>query len=171
MRKLLASLFCLLITLLPLHAQRPFRMPLGKQTSQVTLQGKAKLARMNISHQLNRRLARTFQQVQEAQEQLPSDHQLIIGEPIQQIFKTDELNPVELYPEQTFLKNSSQTGKYLAIRNNRLLLQEIRRMEKIWAQIDENLPRLYQEAGATPQPQNPIPWLADIIPLKQPNCL
>lgn len=128
------------------------------------LQGTSKLPQINISRQLEKRVAQTYKKAKQVQEQLPSNRYVIMGEPIKKITKTEELEPTELYPGNEFLKNSAQTGAYLVTRNNRLFIQEMQRMKKIWAQIDENLPRLQEEALATKQPQNPINWLAEIIP-------
>ena len=164
MRKLLFICLSVFLLAAPLHAQRGWRLPWLKNSSTTAVQGKARLAEINISRQLERRLAHTFEQAQQIQEQLPASHRIIMGEPVQQIFQTAELDAQKLYPQQTFLKNSKQTGKYLAARNNRLFLQEIRRMEKVWAQIDENLPRLQAEAANTPQPDDPPAWLAEILP-------
>ncbi len=163
MRKLLLICLSIFLMVAPIHAQRGWRLPWLK--AKPAAQGKARLADVNISHQLDRRVAQTFKQAQQMQQQLPPGRHVIMGEPVQQIFKTAELNAQELYPAQTFLKNSNQTGKYLAARNNRLFLQEMRRMKKVWAQIDENLPRLQAEATATQQPNTPPPvWLAEILP-------
>lgn len=163
MRKLL--FLCLLVWIAagPVQAQRGWNW-LGRLGTKPAAQGKAKLAEINVSYQLNRRMAQTYRQAEQAQMQLPLNRNIIMGEPIQNIFKTGELNAHELYPKQTFLKNSSQTGKYLVARNNRLFVQETRRMKQLWAQIDENLPRLRQEATATEQPENTVKWLADSLP-------
>ena len=162
MRKFLFLCFVLVAATGPLHAQRGGW--LTRFGTKFADQGKAKLAEIQISRQLNARMHQTYLQAKQAQMQLPTERKIIMGEPIQQIFKTRELNARELYPAQTFLKNSSQTGQYLVARNNRLFVQEIHRMKKVWAQIDENLPRLRQEATATEQPENTITWLADLIP-------
>ncbi len=165
MRKQVIS--CMLVAMLagPVCAQRPLWW-LGWRASatQAGVQGPAKLATINVSHQLDRRMATTFAQAYRAQAQLPANRRMIMGEPVAQVFKSGELKPHELYPEQTFLKNSTQTGKYLAARNNRLLLQEIRRMQTLWQQIDDNLPRLHSEAAHTPQPEDPALYLADSMP-------
>ena len=166
--------FILLVTLslvlqhiaAPVYAQkfalwRPFAQRGGAGAAAVKT---PRTSHINISRQLDKRVAATYVQAEQAQTQLPDGRRMIMGEPVQKVFKTWELNPQELYPQQTFLRNSEQTGKYLAARNNRLFLQEIRRMEKVWMQIDENLPRLYTEAQALDQPQEPIAWLADVIP-------
>ena len=113
---------------------------------------------------MEKRVVQTYKKAKQVQEQLPSNRYVIMGEPIKKITQTEELEPTELYPGNDFLKSSAQTGAYLITRNNRLFIQEIQRMKKIWAQIDENLPRLQEEALATKQPQNPINWLAEIIP-------
>lgn len=160
MRKLITGLLLLVGCISALQAQKlPWRkVPLQH------LQGTSKITQINIGRQLEQRLAHTYRQAKQAQAQIPANYRLIMGEPIQQIFKTYELDPKELYPEQTFLKNSSQTGNYLSARNNRLFMQEIQRMKTVWAEIDENLPQLQQAASATPQPQDPIAWLAEIVP-------
>lgn len=161
---IILSLLCCL-SAPALYAQRPFRMPINKPAPKMTLQGKSTLPKMNISRQLDQRMAQTYRQAKQAQMQLQLNHNIIMGEPIQQIFKTEELNNPELYPDlKDFLKNSSQTGKYLVARNNRLFVREVRRMQKVRAQIDKNLPRLREEASATPQPQNSMAWLAKILP-------
>lgn len=160
MRKLITGLLLTVGCISALQAQK---LPWRKAPLQ-HLQGVSQITQINIGRQLDQRLARTYQQAKQAQAQMPVQCRLIMGEPIQQIFKTYDLNPKELYPEQTFLKNSRQTGKYLSARNNRLFMQEIQRMQTVRAQIDENLPRLQQEASSTPQPQDPISWLADIVP-------
>lgn len=150
---------------LALFAQRaPSRLFPWRKAPIEHLQTPSKLPEINITRQLEKRVAQTYRQAKEVQEQLPADRFMIMGNPVQKIFNTQNLDPKNLYPDQTFLKNSTQTGHYLAARNNRLFLQEIRRMEKVWAQIDENLPRLRQEAAATIQPKNQMSWLAAQIP-------
>lgn len=167
MRKWLTCLLLLILCMPLLLAQRvPARLLPWKKEPVQHLQSTSKLTEINISRQLQKRLSQTYQQAKIAQKSLPTNRYIIMGEPVAKIFKTQELDPKELYPEQTFLKTSAQTGNYLATRNNRLFLQEVRRMEKIWAQIDENLPRLQQEAANTPQPQDPIAWLAETIPVQ-----
>ena len=163
MRKILILVFVWLLVN-PLYAQHAWRFPWTKKVPRTTFQGTTQLSNINISYQLDRRMARTFKQARLVHDQLPRDHRIIMGEPIQYIFKTGELNASELYPDLSFLKNSAQTGKYLVARNNRLFVQEIRRMKQIWAQIDENLPRLQTEATNTQQPDEPISWLAEILP-------
>ena len=160
MRKLLTGLLLLLECIGPLQAQK---LPWRKAPLQ-HLQGSSKITQIHVSYQLERRLAKTYQQARKAQTQLPENYNMIMGESIQKVFNPWKLDPKILYPQQTFLKNSRQTGNYLAARSNRLLLQEIHRMQKVWAQIDENLPRLKQEAAGTPQPQDPVAWLAEIVP-------
>lgn len=157
-------LLCLLLglTAAPSNAQGRWK-GLLRLKSKPPAQGKAKLSDINISYQLNQRMAQTFRQAEQALEAIPPNRRMIMGEPIQQVFKPGELNNPRLY-DLPFLKNSRQMGKYLAARNNRLLLQEIRRMQQVWAQIDENLPRLRKEAAETEQPENQITWLADSIP-------
>ncbi len=160
MRKLLSLCLLLLLATGPVYAQRGWNWLKGGAKKS---QGKAKLTNINISRQLNQRMAQTFRQAEQALENLPVNHRMIMGEPIQQIFHTNELNDPALY-NLPFLKNSNQIGKYLAARNNRLVIQEIRRMEQVWAQIDENLPRLRKEATETEQPENQVTWLADLVP-------
>ena len=161
MRKLIIG-FLLITGYIPaLQAQKlPWRkVPLQH------LQGTSQITQIDIGRQLEQRLARTYQQAKQAQTQISANHHLIMGEPIQKIFKTQKLNSSELYPhQQTFLKNSKQTGHYLGARNNRLVMQEIPRLQTVFDQIDENLPLLQQAASSTPQPQDPIPWLAEIMP-------
>lgn len=165
MARLLLTALLLGTTLLPLQAQGWLTLfkkakPSAESTS-VTLGG---LSSRQISRQLEQRLTRTYLQAKQAQLALSSDHRMIMGEPIQKVYSSWELNPKELYPNQSFLKNSVQTGDYLAARNNRLFLREIERVQKVWAQIDANLPRLKEEAANTPQPQDPVAWLSQIIP-------
>lgn len=162
MRKLLFIGLSVFLLVSPLHAQRGWRLPWLK--AKPAAQGKARLAEINISRQLDKRMAQTFEQARHMQEQLPAGRRIIMGEPVQQIFQTAELDAQKLYPGQTFLKNSNQTGKYLVARNNRLVIQEMRRMGKVRAQIDENLPRLQAEAANTPQPDDPPAWLAQLLP-------
>ncbi len=164
MHKLLLSFLLLCLSAGTVDAQRNWHLLWRKQPPKLSLQGKSNLENMNISRQLTLRMQQTFRQAQQAQTQLPQGYQIIMGEPIQQIFKTGELNASELYPDLPFLKNSTQTGKYLVARNNRLFVQEMNRLKQVWSQIDENLPRLYQEASNTPQPKNLIPWVAQTIP-------
>lgn len=159
MRKLLTGLLLLLGCICLAQAQKlPWHKVSFQQWKNPSL-----ITKMRISYQLEKRLERTYRQAKEAQARLPEHHHLVMGEPIQEIFNTQKLTP-DLYPQQTFLTNPAQTGKYLAAHNNRLLLQEIHRMETVWAKIDENLPLLQKEAADTPQPQNPVAWLADIVP-------
>lgn len=147
-----------------LLAQRPTAHLWWKKPPIQHLQGTSKLAEINITRQLEKRLDQTYRQAKQAQEQLPEGYRLIMGEPIQKVFKPYELDPVQLYPAQTFLKNAPQTGNYLATRNNRLFLQEVRRMKKVWEQINNHLPRLQQEAASTEQPTDQMQWLSHILP-------
>lgn len=159
MRKLLTGLLLLLGCICLIQAQK---LPWNKASLQ-QWKNPSLITQMRVSYQLEKRLERTYRQAKQAQTQLPPHRHLVMGEPIQAVFRTRKLSPA-LYPPQTFLTNSAQTGRYLAARNNRLFLQEIQRMEKIWTQIDENLSRLQQEALDSPQPQDPIKWLSERVP-------
>ena len=164
MPKILALCLLGLLTCETLHAQRPLRLPWAKHPPRTTWAGKSDLAHMNVSYQLEKRLTQTFEQALQVQKQLPAGYNFLVGDPIQEVFKIGQLNQWELYPEQTFLKNSEQTGNYLASRSNRLVLQEVQRVSQTWAQLNQNVTRLRQEAANTPQPQDPVAWLAQIIP-------
>ena len=164
MKKQIVLCFCLLACVPATLAQRlPAKwMPWSKESVQ-HLQGTRALQNINISRQLERRLSQSYRQAKQIQSQLPVGHTLIMGEPVQQILHTWELNPTTLYPNQTFLKTHEQTGRYLAARNNRLFVQEMKRMKKIWTQIETNLPRLKQEAADTEQPSDQVQWLVQQI--------
>ena len=164
MKKQIVLCFCLLACVPATLAQRlPAKwMPWSKETVQ-HLQGTRALQNINISRQLDRRLSQSYRQAKQIHSQLPVGHTPIMGEPIQQIFHPEELDPATLYPDQTFLKTHKQTGRYLAARNNRLFVQEMKRMKKIWTQIETNLPRLKQEAAATKQPSQQVQWLVQQI--------
>lgn len=162
MRKLILLFLLLGLTAVPSQAQGRWKGLLHIKSNPPT-QGKAKLSDINISRQLSIRVAQTFHQAEQAIKGMPPIHRMIVGEPIQQVFNPDELNNPRIY-DLPFLENSTQMGKYLAARNNRLVLQETHRMQQIWAQIDENLPRLRKEAAATKQPENQVTWLADAVP-------
>lgn len=163
MHKLLL-LCCLLVTTSSsVYAQKELGRVLLSPVSKVG-QNETLLNGINISRQLKLRVDKTFQQAQELQKQLPQEYNLLTGEPIQKIYSPQILNPQELYPHNTFLKTHKQTGNYLIARNNRLFLREVRRMKQIWAQVNENLPRLQQEAQATEQPENQVSWLVEAIP-------
>ncbi len=165
MKKQIVLCFCLLACVPATLAQRlPAKwMPWSKETVQ-HLQGPRALQNINISRQLERRLSQTYRQARQIHSQLPVGYTPIMGEPIQQIFHPEELDPATLYPDQTFLKTHEQTGRYLAARNNRLFVQEMKRMKEVWTQVAMNLPRLKQEAAATKQPTNQVQWLAQQIP-------
>ena len=163
MHKLLLLCLLLLLTISPLHAQRTWEK-LWKTAMSKPTQSKTKLMDLNISRQLDLRMNQTFRQAKQAQMQLPPNSKIMMGNPILQIFNTEELHAHELYPQQTFLTNSAQTGKYLVARNNRLFVQEIRRTKQVLAQINENLPRMRQEAVETEQPADAVDWLANLLP-------
>ncbi len=165
MRKEMLGMLCLVACMVPSCAQRiPAKwIPWNKEPVQ-HLQSPRALQNINITRQLERRLNQTYRQAKKIHSQVPAGYTPIMGEPIQHIFETEKLNPAELYPAQTFLENNKQTGQYLAARNNRLFVQEMRRMKGVWAQIEANLSRLKQEAAATQQPQNQVQWLAQQIP-------
>ena len=162
MRKFILLCLLLGLTAAPSNTQGLWK-GLLRIKSKSPAQGKAKLADINISYQLSQRVDQTFRQAAQAIKEIPPNRRMIMGEPIQRVFNPDELSNPQIY-NLPFLKNSSQVGKYLAARNNRLVLQETRRMQQVWAQIDGNLPRLHKEASATEQPENQITWLADAVP-------
>ena len=165
MKKCIVLCFCLLTCVSTTPAQRLSAkwVPWHKEPVQ-HLQGTRALQNININRQLEKRLNQTYRQAKQIHRQLPAGYTPIMGEPIQQIFHPEELDPATLYPDQTFLKTHEQTGRYLAARNNRLFMQEMKRMKKIWTQIETNLPRLKQEAATTKQPKDQVQWLAQQIP-------
>ena len=128
---------------------------------------KAPLARtysqFQISIQLERRAAASFKQAAVQQSTLNNERAFTIGEPIHHVLHPTTLDPKLIYPNNPLLTTSRQTAHYMTARNNRLFLNERRRVEKLWAQIDEQLPRFQQAAQETPQPQQPINWLAKQI--------
>ena len=165
MKKCIILCFCLLACVSTTPAQRlPAKwMPWHKEPVQ-HLQGSRALQNININRQLEKRLNQTYRQAKQIHRQLPAGYTPVMGEPIQQIFHSEELDPATLYPNQTFLKTHTQAGRYLAARNNRLFVQEMKRMQTVWSQLETNLPRLKQEAASTEQPANQVQWLAQQIP-------
>lgn len=165
MKKSIVLCVCLLVCVSTTPAQRlPAKwIPWHKEPVQ-HLQGTRALKNININRQLEKRLSQTYRQAKQIHSQLPAGYAPVMGEPIQQIFYPEELDPATLYPNQTFLKTNTQTGRYLATRNNRLFVQEMKRMKTVWAQIETNVSRLKQEAAATEQPADQVQWLAQQIP-------
>lgn len=120
--------------------------------------------------QLERRATASFKQAAAQQSTLNNTRAFTIGEPIHHVVHPATLDPKLIYPNNPLLTTPRQTAHYMTARNNRLFLNKRRRVEKLWAQVDKQLPRFQQAAQETPQPQQPISWLAKQI-LPQINYL
>ncbi|MBQ8032544.1 MAG: hypothetical protein IJ266_01100 [Elusimicrobiaceae bacterium] len=155
------NLYLLLISLLCfpcyVHGQSLLRMPFKKAPPSRTY------SKFQVSVQLERRAAASFKKAAVQQSTLNHERAFTIGEPIHHVLHPTTLDPKLIYPNNPLLTTPRQTAHYMTARNNRLFLNERRRVEKLWAQIDEQLPRFQQAAKETPQPQQPINWLAKQI--------
>ena len=96
MRKLFLLCLLLGLTAAPSNAQGRWK-GLWRITSKPPIQGKAKLTEINISRQLSQRMAQTFRQAEQALGEIPPNHRMIMGEPIQQVLNPDELNEPRIY--------------------------------------------------------------------------
>ena len=162
MNKYFATFLVGMLSLLPLQAQRTWWLPWKKAPAASTV---SRAAQLSVSRQLEQRVTTTFRQAYQVQKQNPQAYQVLpFGEPVRSISQPDELDPRELYPQKSFLKNSKQTALYIAARSNRLLLQEMRRAETLGHLLEQALPELKQAAQAFQQPQEWIPWLVQQIP-------
>ncbi len=162
----------LLITWLgtvPLHAQGSFWCSLFARGKQTTPRTAARTQYINVSRQLDRRVARTYRQALKDQQAAPQAYQTMpFGEPINDILHPEQLDPHVLYPDQDFLVTSQQTANYLAARNNILVRQELRRAEQLRLELNQTLPALEQASQQLDQPVHPqefAPWVVRQIPL------
>lgn len=163
MRRVLLLCLLLQFTLLPLHAQR---LKWLRQTEKAALENgtHALPGKMGVSYQLNRRLAQSYRAATQALQQIPPGKDIPVGEPARRGIHVQKLEPQELYPDVPFLTTSQQTADYLLARNNRLFLQERKRMEQVWEQVNTALPTLTRESRQLEQPEDPLQWLSDQIP-------
>ncbi len=151
----------------PLHAEgmllRSF-FSHGKQAAGAS----SRLQRMNISYQLEQRVARTYQKALQEQKAASLAYKTMpLGEPVNAIIHPAELDPHLLYPRQLFLTSAEQTGNYLAARNNVLVRHELRRTEQFLQELKNYLPALEQAAQQLVQPANAdefASWVVQQIP-------
>lgn len=156
--------YCLGIWLaLPLHAQGWWRLPWKKAPATQTVRPGG-LSSSQISKQLSRRAAQSFQQAKRAQSELTSSRPVTLGEPTRKILHPQDMPTANIYEDKPFLTTRQQAADYMAARNNRLFLQELQRLQQLWKTLDKALPLLQEQARQTPQPENPVPWIAQQIP-------
>ncbi len=117
----------------------------------------SRVNRMNISRQLEQRVARTYKQALQEQQANPQAWKTMpFGNPVQKVFHPEELDPRLLYPDQSFLQTSAQTANYLAARNNVLVRNELRRAQALQYELEQALPAFEQAAAQMPQPPTDI---------------
>lgn len=164
MRRLLLICILLQLALLPLHAQRGTW--LRKAGKAALTDGNYSIAQKGIiSYQLSRRVKQSFHTATQTLHHIPPGMQSSLGRPTRRARNVQDMDFKEIYPDIAFLTTSGQTANYLLSRNNRLLSREQKRMEKVLEQIDIYLPLLTRQAQQLKQPDNPLEWLADEIPL------
>lgn len=118
---------------------------------------------------LKNRVNATYQAAVQLQEDLPNRG--LMGEPVK--FKGLSLYPMkakEIYPDKPFLHKGLLspvlTQLYYLAQSNRLYIQHLKQSQDFWPAFNEAIPRFYQEAQATPQPNETelVAWAAAQIP-------
>ena len=72
----------------------------------------------------------------------------------------------QLHPDMPYLKRTKHLAPYFVSKENRLIEQEIERLKRdVWPQLEARLPELEQAAQNTPQPADPLRYVAQHLPL------
>ena len=72
----------------------------------------------------------------------------------------------QLHPDMPYLKKTKHLASYFVSKENRLVEKEIERLKRdVWPQLEARLPELEQAAQNTPQPADPLRYVAQHLPL------
>jgi len=172
LRKKILPLILVSFCLLALPAQAAWKLPLKSRKAPAASSRLPKSAmrhpnfiqREQISNLLHRRARKTYQQAVKLQQELPPSRGLTIGEPVRSIRRPNDMPTERVYADKPFLTSRHQTADYMVAQSNRLFIREVARMRQLWNELDKHLDELKQAAANTPQPADPIAWLARQIP-------
>lgn len=157
----------------PLHVEAGGRVSLLKPRKSGTI-SRAEILRKRpnwiLSEQISRRLSKrtreTYQQAKLAQQERAHSRGLTIGEPVRAVRRAKDMPTAQVYKDKPFLTTREQTANYMIAQSNRLFVKELARMDQLWEQLDLHMSELKEAAAHTPQPAEPITWLAQQIPAK-----
>lgn len=121
---------------------------------------------------LKNRAYRTYYEAILTQNELPNPG--ILGQPVKphELVSLYPMKAKEIYPDKPFLHkgplSSVLTHLYFLAESNRLYIQHLQQSQDFWPAFNEAIPRFYEEAEATVQPEETqqamVQWAAAQIP-------
>jgi hypothetical protein len=125
--------------------------------------GNTGLYSFQISSILDTRAWESFRSACSLQATIPQCHEMIFGDPAYRFTSGRGFSPKALYPGLQYY-TKKQACNYFLARNNRLFIQEMKRLHRIvWPQVKQELPTIQTLSTSFAQPLDPLEWMAQRV--------